>query len=83
MLKNPIPQVTNRLQNRAIGIINGKFIPNDSEKLNRGFLIDIKGEKMMGVCMKCDCPCHCNQSCNECGCVGCTCNEKTNEDSPS
>ena len=34
--------------------------------------------------MKCDCPCHCNQSCNECGCVGCTCNdEETDEDSPS
>jgi len=25
MLKNPIPQVTNQLQYRAIGIINGKF----------------------------------------------------------
>jgi hypothetical protein len=49
MLKNPIPKVTNKLQNRAIGIINGKFIPNDSEKLNRGFLIDIKGEKIETV----------------------------------
>ncbi len=46
MLKNPIPQVTNQFQYRAIGIINGKFIPHDSEQLNRGFLIDNKGEKI-------------------------------------
>ena len=49
MLKNPIPQVSNQLQYRAIGIINGKFIPNDSEQLNRGFLIDNKGEKIETV----------------------------------
>ena len=49
MLKNPIPQVTNQFQYRAIGIINGKFIPHDSEQLNRGFLIDNKGEKIETV----------------------------------
>ena len=49
MLKNPIPQVTNQLQYRAIGIINGKFTPHDSEQLNRGFLIDNKGEKIETV----------------------------------
>ena len=49
MLKNPIPQVTNQLQYRAIGIINGKFTPHDSEQLNRGFLIDDKGEKIETV----------------------------------
>tara|TARA_B100001109_G_C18799561_1_gene444210 strand:- start:117 stop:716 length:600 start_codon:yes stop_codon:yes gene_type:complete len=49
MLKNPIPKVTNQLQYRAIGIINGKFIPNDIEKLNRGFLTDTKGEKIETV----------------------------------
>ena len=49
MLKNPIPQVTNQLQYRAIGIINGKFTPHDSEHLNRGFLIDNKGEKVETV----------------------------------
>ncbi len=49
MLKNPIPQVTNQLQYRAIGIINGKFTPHDSEKLNRGFLVDSKGEKIETV----------------------------------
>ena len=49
MLKNPIPKVTNQLQQRAIGIINGKFTPHDSEQLNRGFLIDNKGEKIETV----------------------------------
>ncbi|ABV50183.1 Conserved hypothetical protein [Prochlorococcus marinus str. MIT 9215] len=49
MLKNPIPKVTNKLQHRAIGIISGKFTPNGSEQLNRGFLIDNKGEKIETV----------------------------------
>ena len=49
MLKNPIPKVTNQLQHRAIGIINGKFTPHGSEQLNRGFLIDNKGEKIETV----------------------------------
>ncbi len=49
MLKNPIPQVTNQLQYRAIGIINGKFTPQDSGQLNRGFLTDNKGEKIETV----------------------------------
>ncbi len=49
MLKNPIPRVSNKLQYRAIGIINGKFIPHNSEQLNRGFLTDNKGEKIQTV----------------------------------
>ena len=49
MLKNPIPKVTNKLQHRAIGIINGKFTPHDREQVNRGFLIDNKGEKIETV----------------------------------
>ena len=49
MLKNPIPKVTNQFQNRAIGIINGKFTPNGTDQLNRGFLIDNKGEKIETV----------------------------------
>ena len=49
MLKNPIPKVTNQLQHRAIGIINGKFTPHGSEQLNRGFLIDNNGEKIETV----------------------------------
>ena len=49
MLKNPIPQVTNQLQYRAIGIIHGKYTPNDNEHLNRGFLIDSEGKKIETV----------------------------------
>jgi len=49
MLKNPIPKVTNQLQHRAIGIINAKFTPQGTEQLNRGFLIDNKGEKIETV----------------------------------
>ena len=49
MLKNPIPKVTNKLQHRAIGIINGKFTPLINEQLNRGFLIDNMGEKIETV----------------------------------
>ena len=49
MLKNPIPKVTNKLQYRAIGIVNGKFIPQDSKQLNRGFLTDNNDEKIETV----------------------------------
>ena len=49
MLKNPIPQVTDPLQYRAIGLVNGKYTPNDGEKLNRGLIIDNKGEKIETV----------------------------------
>ena len=49
MLKNPIPKVTNKFQFRAIGIIYGKYIPNDSVQLNRGFLTDGKGDKIETV----------------------------------
>ena len=49
MLKNPIPKVTNKLQYRAIGIVKGKFTSNGSDQLNRGFITDIKGEKIETV----------------------------------
>ena len=49
MFKNPIPKVTNKLQYRAIGIVNGNFIPHDSKNLNRGFLTDNNGEKIETV----------------------------------
>jgi len=49
MLKNPIPKVTNQLQHRAIGIINGKFTPLSNEQLNRGFFIDNKDAKIETV----------------------------------
>ena len=49
MLKNPIPKVTDKLQYRAIGIVNGKFIPHDSNHLNKGYLVDNKDEKIETV----------------------------------
>ena len=49
MLKNPIPQVTDPLQYRAIGIVNGKYTPNDSEQLNKGLITDNEGEKIETV----------------------------------
>ena len=50
MLKNPIPNVTNKLQYRAIGIVNAKFIPNDAKQLNRGYLLtNGNGEKIETV----------------------------------
>ncbi|MBO6975262.1 MAG: hypothetical protein JJ844_06200 [Prochlorococcus marinus CUG1435] len=49
MFKNPIPQVTDPFQYRAIGIVNGKFTPHDSEQLNRGLITDNEGEKIETV----------------------------------
>ena len=49
MLKNPIPQVTDPLQYRAIGIVNGKFTPHDTQQLNKGLIIDNEGEKVETV----------------------------------
>jgi len=49
MLKNPIPQVTDPLQYRAIGIVNGKFTPHDTEHLNKGLITDNEGEKIETV----------------------------------
>ena len=49
MLKNPIPKVTNQFQYREIGIVNGKFTPHDVKQLNRGFIVDNKGEKVETV----------------------------------
>ena len=49
MLKNPIPQVTEPLQYRAIGIVNGKFTPHNNEQLNKGLITDNEGEKIETV----------------------------------
>jgi len=49
MLKNPIPEVTDPLQYRAIGIVNGKFTPHDSEQLNKGLITDNEGKKIETV----------------------------------
>ncbi len=44
MIKNPIQEVTNKLQYRAIGIVNGTYRPNDIDQLNKGTLIDEEGK---------------------------------------
>jgi len=49
MLKNPIPKVTDPLQYRAIGIVNGKFTPHDIKQLNKGLITDNEGEKIETV----------------------------------
>ena len=40
MIKNPIPQVSEELQSRAIGIIYGNYKPNSSDSLNKGIITD-------------------------------------------
>ena len=44
MIKNPIQEVTNKLQYRAIGIVKGIYKPNDVDQLNRGTLTDKDGK---------------------------------------
>ena len=44
MIKNPIQEVTNKLQYRAIGIVKGIYKPNNKDQLNRGTLIDKDGK---------------------------------------
>ena len=44
MIKNPIQEVTNKLQYRAIGIVRGIYKPNNKDQLNRGTLTDKDGK---------------------------------------
>jgi len=44
MIKNPIQEVTNELQYRAIGIVQGIYKPNNKDQLNRGTLTDKDGK---------------------------------------
>ena len=44
MIKNPIQEVTNKLQYRAIGIVKGIYKPNNIDQLNRGILTDEEGK---------------------------------------
>ena len=46
MIKNPIQEVTDKLQYRAIGIVKGIYKPNNINQLNRGTLTD-KEEKII------------------------------------
>ena len=49
MIKSPIQKVTNRLQYRAIGIVNAVYNPNDNVQFNRGTLTDCRGQKIETV----------------------------------
>ena len=44
MIRNPIQEVTNKLQYRAIGIVKGIYKPNNKDQLNRGTLTDKEGK---------------------------------------
>ena len=44
MIKNPIQEVTNKLQYRAIGIVKGIYKPNNIDQLNRGTITDKDGK---------------------------------------
>lgn len=43
MIKNPIQEVSNQLQSRAIGIVYGSYKPLDSGLINKGNLLDVDG----------------------------------------
>ena len=49
MIKNPIQNVTNKLQYRAIGIVKGIYKPNNKDQLNRGIIIDNEWKKINTV----------------------------------
>ena len=49
MIKNPIPEVTNKLQYRAIGIIHGIYKPHEADEINKGKLIDSYGKEIETV----------------------------------
>tara|TARA_Y100001970_G_C14255075_1_gene874665 strand:+ start:3535 stop:4128 length:594 start_codon:yes stop_codon:yes gene_type:complete len=49
MIKNPIQNVTDKLQYRAIGIFQGIYNPHNKEQLNRGFITDNQGKKIETV----------------------------------
>ena len=44
MIKNPIQEVTSKLQYRAIGIVKGIYTPNNKNQLNRGIITDKDGK---------------------------------------
>ena len=49
MIKHPIQKVTNKLQYRAIGIVNGIYTPQDKVKLNKGILSDNQANEIESV----------------------------------
>ncbi len=49
MQNHPIPSVTDPLQYRAIGLVRGIYKPQDDVTINRGSLIDSKGNEIDSV----------------------------------
>ncbi len=49
MIKNPIQEVTNKLQYRAIGIVKGIYKPHNIEQINKGTLTDHEGKVLETV----------------------------------
>ena len=49
MQDHPIPEVTEPLQYRAIGLVRGIYIPKDSEQITRGCLRDLEGNEIDSV----------------------------------
>ena len=49
MIKSPIPEVSNKRQYRAIGIICGIYKPHKDNLLNKGFIEDSNGLKIDAV----------------------------------
>ena len=49
MIKSPIPEVSNKKQFRAIGIICGRYKPYEKKILNKGFIEDLNGFKINSV----------------------------------
>ena len=49
MIKSPIQLVTDKLQYRAIGIVNGTYNPIDKDQLNRGTITDNQGQEIEAV----------------------------------
>ena len=46
MTKSPIPNVSNKKQFRAIGIVFGMYKPHKNNSLNKGFIEDLNGIKI-------------------------------------
>tara|TARA_B100000212_G_scaffold304700_1_gene252264 strand:+ start:457 stop:1053 length:597 start_codon:yes stop_codon:yes gene_type:complete len=49
MIKSPIPNVSNKKQFRAIGILCGMYKPHENNLLNKGFIEDSNGLKIDAV----------------------------------
>ena len=49
MIKSPIPNVSNKKQFRAIGIVCGMYKPHENNLLNKGFIEDSNGLKIDAV----------------------------------